>query len=305
MNYLFFNGALLLAAIVALIFYYTGLMLLLAPLMLFKRADVSPRTITFPIWTLTGIYQVVFWGLWAALCVALIMKFIQVPGVHQQWLYWFTGFVGCLLLIGLITYENFRSGRSIAGIRGIQNGATLIALVAIAAFSAFSYKPSYGIRTYGFALKPLGLHKYLVSHAIPHPEPKSGTEQAGRDKALNTILNFYEGYDYIVRANKTISFAKSHKPTLHELEIATQLLVESKERLSGCDTDLLNRIYSRWGDLVAHNLIPSIDLQLSGMGLTKDMDAISKAYLLMAEFDGWLGKHRRHITCILNDSYGL
>lgn len=305
MTYLIFSAALIFASIVAVLFYYTGLMLLLSPLALFKKPNASPRLATISIWGLTGIYQVLFWSLWAALCVALILKFIQEPGVDSPWVYWFTGFVGCVLLIGLITYENIRSGRSIAGIRGIQNGSTLFSLVAVMAFSAFSYNPSFGLQAYGFVLRPLGLEKYLVSQPVTRSMIEKEAGKDGQENALNTILSFFEGYDYYVRANKTVSFTVSHRASLHDLESATHLLIESRERLSGCDTDLLNRIYSRWGDLVAHNLIPSIDLHLSGLGVKNDADSISKGYRLMAEFDDWLEKNWGHIAFTLNNSYGL
>ena len=305
MNYLIFTGAIALTAGAALFTYYAGVMLLLAPTALLKKNSSSFRIAALPFWLLTGLFQAGFWGLWAALCVAIILKFTQVPGVQAQWLYWFTGFLSCVVLIGLITYENIRGGRSIAGIRGIQNGWTLFSLVAVMAFSAFSYKPSYGIQTYGFVLKPLGLEKYLVSKPKASSLQAHAAAEAGKVSDLHTILNFFEGYDYLVRASKSLRLPDPYQVPLNDMEKVTQLLIESKARLSGCDVDLLNGIYRRWGDLVIRNLIPSIDWHLSDMGITRNADAILTGDRLMADFDEWMGQNWSSIALILNKHYGL
>ena len=156
MSFLVFSGVMLSAVTVAVVVYYACIMMLLSPLTLFNRKGEASKPLKIGIWGLTSLFQACFWGFWAAFCVVLTIKFARGSLATPDWLYWFTGFLGCILLIGVLEYKYAQSSRSIEGIRYLQNRSIFFPLLAVVLFAVFAVDPSpnqyYG---YELASRPL------------------------------------------------------------------------------------------------------------------------------------------------------
>ncbi len=157
MNFILFNVILLAAGFGAVLIFSVGLMACLAPLALFAKSDNSPKIVMFPLLGIAGIYQIYFWGCWAAFCVAMTIMFTQKPEVTWDWLYWLVGFFGSTSLMGWLAHKERQGSQSFVEARGIQKGTMLYSLVVIVAFFVFAFNPSLMPPLYGWALTPLGL----------------------------------------------------------------------------------------------------------------------------------------------------
>lgn len=157
MNFILFNVLLLTAGFLALLIFSAGVMACLAPLALISKSEHPPRVLVFPVMGIAGIFQIYFWGLWAALCVALTINFTQKPEVTWDWLYWIAGFMESTSLIGWLAHTEQQSSRSLEEVHGVQKGTMLYSLVAIVAFLFFAFNPPLMELPYGWALKPLGV----------------------------------------------------------------------------------------------------------------------------------------------------
>ena len=165
MNFILFNIIFLFAGFSAVLIFSVGLMVTLAPMALFAKSGSPSKAFMLPLMGIAGIYQVYFWGFWAAFCVAMTIRFTQKPEVTWDWLYWITGFMECTALIGWLAFKERQGSGSLAEVRGIEKGTILYSLIAIAAFLVFAFAPSFMLRPYGWTLKPLGLEGYIASKA--------------------------------------------------------------------------------------------------------------------------------------------
>lgn len=127
-----------------------------SPLALFARSGHPPKIIMFPLLAVAGIYQIYFWGLWSAFCVAVTIQFTQKPEVSWDWLYWVFGFMESTSLIAWLSHKERQTSRSVQEVRGIEKGTILYSLVAIIAFFIFALSPSLMIPPFGWALKLVG-----------------------------------------------------------------------------------------------------------------------------------------------------
>lgn len=103
-----------------------------------------------------AIYQIYFWGLWSALCVAVTIQFTQKPEVSWYWAYCVSGFMESTSLIAWLSHKERQSSQSDREVRNIEKGTILYSLVAIIAFFVFAFSPSLMIPPYGWALKLIG-----------------------------------------------------------------------------------------------------------------------------------------------------
>ena len=127
-----------------------------APLALFAKMAKPPVIILVPVTILAGAFQVYFWGLWSAYCVAITYKFTLRPEVTWHWLYFVTGFFNSSSLIAWLSHKE-RQGESYQRQREIQTGTMYYAVVAWVAFIVFSICPTWITPTYGWAMNYLGL----------------------------------------------------------------------------------------------------------------------------------------------------
>lgn len=296
MNFIIFNGALLLAGIIAISTFSIGLMLLLAPLALFTRSGKRSKAIVLPFVGIVGIFQIYFWGIWAAFCVALTIRFTQKPDVTWDLLYWLAGFGWCISLICWLVHKEMQSSQSPEEAQGIQKGTILYSLIAIVAFLFFAFAPSYILPPYGFLMKPLGLESHIVLR---------NTNRSEIDATVSkTIEAFFDGYDYFVSAGKLARGMASSKDHLGDIEKARTLMDKSKDRLSECDIELLNKLYDGWGNIVSNKFIPAIDLLLSGIQPEGNRNDLARGDALMAELDEYVRNNWSKILVTLNEKYG-
>ena len=146
MKYTVFNAVLLFAGFIGIFVFSLGVMACLAPLALFKNRETPPKAAMLVLVGIAAVFQIYFWGFWAAFCVATTLKFTQKPEVTWDWLYWITGFLESLSLIGWLAHKE----------PGEAKGTAFYSLVAIGAFLVFAFVPSLMSPPYGWALKPLG-----------------------------------------------------------------------------------------------------------------------------------------------------
>jgi len=200
MNFIFFNVILLFAGFLAVLIFSVGLMACLAPLTLFKKSERPPKVIILPFFGIAAVYQIYFWGLWSAFCVAMTIRFTQKPEVNWDWLYWIAGFMWCISLIGWLAHKERQGSQSLEEARGIQKGTTLYSLIAIAAFLVFAFAPSLMLPPYGWALDLLGLQRYIATKNASNveiAESKRGHSlTSGAERALckTTIMSFIQAH---------------------------------------------------------------------------------------------------------------
>jgi len=131
------------------------------PLAPFLKSENPPKAIIFPVMAIAGGYQIYLWGLWAAFCVAVTIRFTQKPEVTWDWLYWICSFMWCTSLIGWLAYKEQQSSDTIEEERSAQGGATFYLLITIVVFLVFAMAPYLANWPYGWFMKLTGLAKYM------------------------------------------------------------------------------------------------------------------------------------------------
>ncbi len=119
MNFIFFNVILLFAGFLAVLIFSIGFMACLAPMALLTKSKKPSYLVTFLLFGIVGIYQIYFWGLWSAFCVAMTIRFIHEPEVNWVWLYWISGFIWCTSLIGWLVHKETQLSQSTEEVRGM------------------------------------------------------------------------------------------------------------------------------------------------------------------------------------------
>lgn len=159
MNFIIFNLLLLFAGFPAAIIFSVGVMAFIAPLGLLAKSDPPSKSAVYPLLGLAAAFQIYFWGLWAAFCVAITMRYTQRPDVTWDWLYWIAALGWCISLIGWFAHKEQQSSESPEAARSISRGANLYSLIAIAiaAFVLFAFMPALMRMPYGWVLQLLGL----------------------------------------------------------------------------------------------------------------------------------------------------
>lgn len=160
MNFIKYNAILLLAGFPAILIFSFGLMACLAPLALFSKTNKPPFILMLPLMILAGAFQLYFWGLWSAYCVAVTYKFTLRPAVTWDWLYFVTGFFNSSSLLVWLSHKE-QQGESLGRQQETQRGTIYFAAIVWIAYIVFAVWPSLITPAYGWATDILGLTKYV------------------------------------------------------------------------------------------------------------------------------------------------
>ena len=160
MNFVKYNAILLVSAFPAILLFSFGLIACLAPLALFMKSKKPPLIAVIPSMILAGAFQLYYWGIWSAYCVATTYKFTLRPTVTWDWIYFVAGFLDASFLIAWLSHKE-RQGESAASQKEIASGTMYYALAAWLAFITFAIWPKLMIRPYGWALDRLGLLDFV------------------------------------------------------------------------------------------------------------------------------------------------
>lgn len=296
MNFILFNISLLLAGFGALFVFSVGLMACLAPIGLFAKWGRPPKAVVLPLMGIAAIYQVYFWGLWSAFCVAMTLSYTQKPEVTWDWAYWTAGFMECTSLIGWLAHKERQSSESLGEVRNIQRGTMIYSLIAIVAFGVFAFFPSLMSAPYGRVLKAIGMGAFT----------SAATDRIQIDESTRrSVEGFFTGYRAAVDANTLARTMPSSRDPLGDFEKVKALFNKSRGALGQCDRQVLNDIYSGWGDIVSDKFIPAIDLMLAGARPKGDRTDLARGDALMAEFDTWLRTNWSRLLVRLNERHGF
>jgi len=96
----------------------------------------------------------------------------------------------------------------------------------------------------------------------------------------------------------------SSQNPVEEYKKAVTLLNKSKNDLIKCDPELLDSVYSDWGDVLSNKLIPTIDIYIAGTEPNADRNKLQKGDELIIEFDAWLAKNWSELLLRLNKKFG-
>ena len=160
MNFIKYNLVLLLSSFPAILLFSVGVVACLAPLALFAKMRKPPLIVVIPIMLLAGAFQIYFWGLWSAFCVAVTYKFTLRPAVTWDWLYFVSGFFDASSLIGWLSYKE-QQGQTYERRTEIEKGTMRYVAFAWIAYIFFAIWPSLITPVYGWATDRLDLTKYI------------------------------------------------------------------------------------------------------------------------------------------------
>ena len=160
MNFIKYNIVLLLSGFPAILIFSVGVFACLAPLALFAKMEKPPLIVVILLTLLAGAFQIYFWGLWSAYCVAVTYKFTIRPAVTWDWLYFITGFFDASSIIAWLSYKE-QEGESYQRQTEVQRGTMYYAAVAWIAYIVFAIWPSLITPVYGWATNLLNLTRYI------------------------------------------------------------------------------------------------------------------------------------------------
>jgi hypothetical protein len=120
----------------------------------------------------------------------------------------------------------------------------------------------------------------------------------------HSIDSFSTGYTYFLGAGQLARTVTSSESPREDFENVKSLLNKSKERLAECDINILNKIYSEWGNNVSNKFIPAVDLMIAGVQPGGDRNDTIRSDALMADFDTWFQENKSEILLRVNQEYG-
>jgi hypothetical protein len=124
------------------------------------------------------------------------------------------------------------------------------------------------------------------------------------EQTRDSIEGFFNGYQHFINANTLLREMLSSQDPVEEYKKAVTLLNKSKENLIKCDPELLNNVYSDWGDVLTNKFIPAIDIYIAGAVPNADRNKLQRGDELLIEFDEWLAKNWSNILLRLNEKFG-
>jgi hypothetical protein len=166
MNFLYINLLLMATSWVALMVFSFGIVACLIPLAPFLKGKNPPKIVSFSTIFLAAIYQIYFWGLWSAYCVAVVMKYTQLDEVTTNWLYWVCGFMWCTALIGWLSGKE-QQGQSFQEAQNTKKGSALYSLIAVVGFLTFAFVPHLAVIPYGWFMELTGLSEHIFHVITP------------------------------------------------------------------------------------------------------------------------------------------
>lgn len=81
MNFILFIINVVFFGFVLILILSVGVMVCTAPMGLFAKSEKPSKFLAIPFLGVAAIYQIYFWGLWSAFCVATIISFTNRPEV--------------------------------------------------------------------------------------------------------------------------------------------------------------------------------------------------------------------------------
>lgn len=190
MNYLFFNGVLLISGLLSLLFFSFGVMTFLSHIGLLAKSDNPSKILILPLRGIAGMAQIFFWGLWSAVWVVITIKYTQRSGATWPWLYWVSGFIWCCAPMGWLAYKERPRSQAPIHVPKTRKGSTAYSLIAIVAFIVFAFSPTLIAPPFGWILHPLGLYEYSV--------PKRAVNSQIAPEVRQSIDAFFTGYEYLI-----------------------------------------------------------------------------------------------------------
>jgi hypothetical protein len=154
------------------------------------------------------------------------------------------------------------------------------------------------------------LQKYMdamINYNEPPKQPSSSKVINAAeidDETRHSIEGFFNGYEYFAGAGNLLRGMSSSQDPVEEYKKAVTLLNKSKEDLIKCDPELLNNVYSDWGDVLSNKLIPAIDIYIAGAEPNADRNKLQRGDELMIEFDEWLAKNWSKLLLRLHEKFG-
>lgn len=153
MNFLRYNGYVLLSGLGTAFLVSIGLMILLSLLAAIRRR--GPASYAFL--ALADALQVYALGLWVAVCVATTYWFAAKQEVTWDWLYFACGFIWCSGLSGWLSYRRGRSAKRHPESPTAPRGSAIYWAVASVAYVLFALWPWLMRFPYGWVLNLLNL----------------------------------------------------------------------------------------------------------------------------------------------------
>jgi hypothetical protein len=294
MNFLVFNGLLLISAFISIIVFSIGLFAFLVPTALFFKKKPPSKIFSFPIFVLSAIYQIYFWGLWATFCVTITNIYVSAPDVTLNWLYWICSFLWCISVIGWLFSKEKQKNISAEEMIKLQRGTIFYSFIATIAFLVFAFSPTLMLPSYGWALKLLASQDNYYSKPI-----------AENEKMHRSVEAFFHGYNYVINANKLAQNIAESKDPQGDWDKIITMLNSSIDTFNECDAAILNEIFNGWGDILINKLVPAIDFQLSGIQENGDRNNLERSNALLAEFDDWLKINWNKLLLVLNQKHGF
>ncbi len=142
MNFIKFHIVLILSGFPAVVLFSIGVVICATPLALLSRIQKPRAILLHAAMVPSVVFQVWFWGLWAAYCVAVTYSFTARPTVTWVWIYFVSGFFEAASLIAWLSSKERQGAESAEEDRSIVHGTLYYAIVAWIAYVVFALSPA-------------------------------------------------------------------------------------------------------------------------------------------------------------------
>ena len=284
MNFIKYNVVLLFSGFPALLILSVGFIACLAPLSLFAKMQRPPLIVIITLALLVGAFQMYFWGLWAAYCVAITYKFTSRPAVTWDWLYFVTGFFEASSLIAWLSYKE-QQGESFKRRSEIERGTMYYAAIAWIAYIVFAIWPSLIMPVYGWATDRLDLTRYI--------SPIEWTEQDRLSE--QHLLNAKKATEELWNAMSKIGQAGVPQPGISPAEMNV-LLAQAIKEADLVSDDFLRKTHPDFPTRYA-----VLRQSLRGVSVffsTGDEHSMATAFQQYVQYCDWINSHHTRFKLI-------
>jgi len=129
------------------------LVAIMSPLALLARQERAAVAVALVVVILAGVLQIYFWGLWAAFCSAIAVKYSALPGVSYHWVYYVIGFLSCTAPLSYLARQEVAVAENAAEANNTRRGTSVYSAIAIVAFVLFCIWPTLYSWPYSWALR--------------------------------------------------------------------------------------------------------------------------------------------------------
>ncbi|WP_141239962.1 hypothetical protein [Aliifodinibius salipaludis] len=154
MNFIYFNLLLLISGWIGLYTFSFILMAILSPFKFVNDVRNPPKILSFSLSGIGIIFQIYFWSLWSAYCVAITFEYTTSP-TTWDWLYFICGYGWSYGLIGWLSYKEQLTAFDFEESKQITRGALFYKFVAVASFIIFVFWPNLMDKPFGWVLNIL------------------------------------------------------------------------------------------------------------------------------------------------------